>query len=462
MNRAASLLTAAFVSLTFTASAKNLDAYRIGDVAETDLTATVPLTVTDAAQTEIIRAQAAEKIPAVFHVQPAVAPEVEAAFQKSFADSRERFLNALEKKFHYRKFDGLKADEALLTFCDTFDAAKKYFPGDAPLYLAWARGEPGDDTAALLAAKLHETMAQRIRPNALAAELKATLRVKLLAPDGSAEEFPRAALVTLDRARTNLHAQLAPGIARYLTGFVRPNCTPDAALTAQARTAQLASLVAAKHFEPGEIIVHRGETITAQTKLALDELRARTPALASAPAAKPVATAAAPVAPTPVKNNSRALWLAGGVAVGALVLANLFLVLRRKKSPDDLALATTDDWRSRALDAERRADRATAMVRADLTTQIAKTLTHDLVKKIVEQRNDLLDTQQQAEAEMNALAARLENLDTPAQRQFYEQRIADLEKQLADKSAQNRALLEEQIKAARSQLAQSKNRMGWN
>ncbi|MFM2081328.1 MAG: hypothetical protein RL380_19, partial [Verrucomicrobiota bacterium] len=210
-----------------------------------------------------------------------------------------------------------------------------------------------------------------------------------------------------------------------------------------------------KHFEPGEIIVHRGETITAPTKLALDELRARTPA--------PALVVVPPIAPTaPVKNNSRALWLGGGVAVGALVLVNLFLVLRRKKSPGDLALATTDDWRSRALDAERRADRATAMVRTDLTAQLAKTLTHDLVKKIVEQRNDLLDTQQQAEAEMNALAARLENLDTPAQRQFYEQRIADLEKQLADKSAQNRALLEEQIKAARSQLAQSKNRMGWN
>ncbi|MFM2082409.1 MAG: hypothetical protein RL380_1100, partial [Verrucomicrobiota bacterium] len=63
MNRATSLLAAAFASLAFTASAKNLDAYRVGDRADTDIVTTVPLTVTDAAQTEIIRAQSAEKIP---------------------------------------------------------------------------------------------------------------------------------------------------------------------------------------------------------------------------------------------------------------------------------------------------------------------------------------------------------------------------------------------------------------
>ena len=465
MNRAGSFLAAATLAcFAATAPAKNLADYQPGDVAETDVIATVPLTITDSAQTELIRAQAAEKIPAIFQHDPTAAKQAEENFLKAFVASRERFLAAFEKKFHIRKLE-VQPDADMQDFCNEFPANKKYFPSVAELHLVWARGETGVDSVAPLVEKLRAAMQQTIRPNALAAEFKASPRIKLRAPDGSATELARAAIISLDRARTNLYPQFAPAdlaVARFLAGFVRPNCTPDAVLTEQTRATQTASLVAAKRFEKGDFILRHGETVTALTKAALVELADRTPA--PKPVVKPVVATApvAPVVPLPAPTNYRWLWTVGGVSVAALIFVNLFLVSRRRNSNSGLALATNDDWRSRALEAERRADRATAMVRADLTTQLAKTLTHDLVKKIVEQRNDLLNTQEQAEAEMTALAARLENLDTPAQRQFYEQRIADLEKQLADKSAQNRALIEEQIKAARSQLAQSKNRMGWN
>ena len=465
MNRAGSfLIAAALAAFAATAPAKNLADYQPGDLAETDIVATVPLTITDAAQTELIRAQAAEKLPVIFQHDPTAAQQAEENFLKAFVASRERFLAAFEKTFHVRKLAG-EPDADVQDFCNGFPANKKYFPSVAALHLAWARGETGVDYATPLVEKLRAAMQPAIRPNALAAELKTSPRVKLLAPDGAATELPRAAVISLDRARTNLYPQFAPAdaaIARFLAGFVRPNCTPDAALTTQARNAQTASLVAAKRFEKGDFILRHGETVTALTKAALVELADRTPA--PKPVVKPMVAAApvATVAPLPASINYRWLWTAGGISVGALILVNLFLISRRRNSNSDLALATNDDWRRRALAAERRAERATAMVRTDLTTQLAKTLTHDLVKKIVEQRDDLLDTQRQAEAEMNALTARLENLDTPAQRQFYEQRIADLEKQLADKSAQNRTLIEEQIKAARQQLAQSKSRMDWN
>ena len=94
--------------------------------------------------------------------------------------------------------------------------------------------------------------------------------------------------------------------------------------------------------------------------------------------------------------------------------------------------------------------------------QLARFLTQDFVKKLVSQRAELMDTQNQAANEMDLLAERLEKLEGAQPREFYERRIAELEKQLATKSEENRTLLQARIEIARKQMAAAKNRMDWN
>ena len=112
--------------------------------------------------------------------------------------------------------------------------------------------------------------------------------------------------------------------------------------------------------------------------------------------------------------------------------------------------------------AEQRADRATAIVRKGLVAQLAHALSHDLIRKLVSQRTELLDSHQQAAGEMEQLAARLEKLEGTRPKEYYEARIAELEKELASKSAENRALIQARIEIARKQMAEAQGRVDLN
>ena len=74
-----------------------------------------------------------------------------------------------------------------------------------------------------------------------------------------------------------------------------------------------------------------------------------------------------------------------------------------------------------------------------------------------EQRRALLAAQQQAAAELTELARRLEAVQTPMLERLraYEQRIAELEKELAEQSKENRELLKLKIDCCASRLKRS-------
>ena len=64
--------------------------------------------------------------------------------------------------------------------------------------------------------------------------------------------------------------------ARFVAGFLEPNCFFDEALTQQARARRTEPINVADRYEAGQTLVAKGEMITPPIKLALDELRART------------------------------------------------------------------------------------------------------------------------------------------------------------------------------------------
>jgi hypothetical protein len=85
-----------------------------------------------------------------------------------------------------------------------------------------------------------------------------------------------------------------------------------------------------------------------------------------------------------------------------------------------------------------------------------------LIRGMFQQRRELLNSQQKAEMEMRLLEQRLEQLQAPLQERIatYEQRIVELERELASKGQENRDLIQARISLARHQLAQERNRAG--
>jgi hypothetical protein len=77
-----------------------------------------------------------------------------------------------------------------------------------------------------------------------------------------------------------------------------------------------------------------------------------------------------------------------------------------------------------------------------------------VVQELAAQRRELLAGQQAAATELTGLARRLEAVQTPLLERLrtYEERISELEKDLADQSKENRELLKLKIDLLRQQI----------
>jgi hypothetical protein len=93
-------------------------------------------------------------------------------------------------------------------------------------------------------------------------------------------------------------------------------------------------------------------------------------------------------------------------------------------------------------------------VQSDLAPQLVDALKAAVVQELAAQRRELLAAQQTAGAELTELAHRLEAVQTPLLERLraYEERIGDLEKDLADQSKENRELLKLKIDLLREKI----------
>ncbi len=175
-------------------------------------------------------------------------------------------------------------------------------------------------------------------------------------------------------------------------------------------------------------------------------------------------------------GDSESGWLLTALNVAAVVCFALWWRWMDRK-PDasapssSLALAPVDAaledrWKARALAAEARADKASALLKARLLPQLARWMMNELVQRLLSQRAGLLSSQQQAEQEVAELEQRLEKLHVPLEDRLkaYERRIAELERDLAAKGEENRELLKARIDTARKKLAseRAKTPVAWN
>jgi hypothetical protein len=116
--------------------------------------------------------------------------------------------------------------------------------------------------------------------------------------------------------------------------------------------------------------------------------------------------------------------------------------------------AADDEWRRRALEAEARAEQAQAALKASLAPQLAESLKEAVVQGLAAQRSELLKAQHSAALEISELVQRLDELKAPMQDRLrsYEDRIHELEKNLAERNEENRELLKLKIEMTRRQL----------
>jgi hypothetical protein len=169
-------------------------------------------------------------------------------------------------------------------------------------------------------------------------------------------------------------------------------------------------------------------------------------------------------------------WLLTVLNVAAVVCFALWWrwMDRKPATPapsPSLALVPVDaaaqaEWKARALAAETRADKASALLKARLMPQLARWMMGELVQRLLSQRAGLLTSQQKAEQEVAELEQRLEKLHAPLEDRLkaYERRIAELERELAAKGEENRELLKARIETARKKLAseRAKTPVAWN
>ncbi len=215
-------------------------------------------------------------------------------------------------------------------------------------------------------------------------------------------------------------------------------------MTRLARSRRTDPIWAADRYDAGQVIAKRGQVIDQKIKAALDQLREKT-AFASL---QQIRVDQQKTQTVPYR------WIAAGAAAALLALFIVIWRLAPRPRLSPLLPATVSHSGTGNL----------ADVREGLLPHLARLMMDKLVQKLVSQREHLLDTQQRAVADMAELEERLEKVHAPLQDRLraYEQRIGDLEKELALKGEENRELIKAKIQMARKQLEAAKERLDLN
>ena len=117
--------------------------------------------------------------------------------------------------------------------------------------------------------------------------------------------------------------------------------------------------------------------------------------------------------------------------------------------------------RQRALAAEQRADRAQAVIRNGLLPHLRQWLKQKLVRKLVADRAQLLETQQAAAHKVRAVEERLSRIERQIQRQndTYQARIEALTRELLTAKEENRELIRARIAQVKAEMQAARARL---
>ena len=485
--------------------------YKIGDTAREDIITPIPLVVIDAEATQVLRQKEAEKVPVYLRSYSKAADEAGQTFDSTFKAARSRFLDAVEKTFGRRNLNA--ADTASAQFQElaaAFQNENKLFFVSTNLAALWAEGVADSPFETVLGAELRAAMGRRIlSPEALPSDIKPGGNLRLIPVTDTNElitaqiaeqrsvSVSEANLLSLQRARTDLQSSFPSAqqsLGRFVASFVKPNCSVDVELTRELRARRVEPLWVADHYDAGQTIAKRGQIIDQRTqaalaqlkeKMALGQLQQQKATIGQleqnlqqvqsngvfSELKKEVALQKMQQHLQQVqwqaeadKRKDQELFEKLGFAGSVLILAMGWAAKRRRQASFALVAynevmagssgAGNDGWQQRALAAEQRMAKMQSAARAGLIVHLARLMSDKLAQKLISQRVALIDMQMQAVTDLAELVKRLENVHAPLQERLlaYEQRIAELEKELAAKAEENRELIKAKIQFTRKQL----------
>jgi hypothetical protein len=482
---AITVLAAALVLPLHSAHAALPD-YKLGDVVREDVITPVRLLVVNPDATEALKQKVALQVPFVVRRTPQSADEAEQDLRQSIATARTKFMAALQGALHDRAPSVADLDTPAGT--SAIQAMGRESPKDLPidkLAPLWVLGVGDEPFVESLLRPLREVMAQPIVGSKTESPLPANQSVRLISVK-SASERPTALelegagvtvsagkVISLWRARRVVETYFPAGqeqMGRFAGSFVRVSAYSDAGLTAILRDHRLEGVTVNDTYEAAQVVVRKGQTIDRKALNALAVLREKSLIGTLQTKLEQEQSVAGQIA-------EQTLWIVGGLGVVCLALILIFWRLRARPAPTLLPVlenpalpgseqkalpgdAGEDEWRSRALLAEGKAERAHAAIRSGTLGWMREKIFQTLFR----QRAELLSVQQKAEAEMHELEQRLEQLHIPLQERIsaYEKRIAELEKELAAKGEENRELIGARISVAKQQLSLERERFTAN
>jgi membrane-associated HD superfamily phosphohydrolase len=474
-------------------SAKELGDYQLGDKAEEDIVATAKLNFVDVEGTQAERDKEAQRVPIILRYYPNAGDEVEAKFQQVFAKTHEQFLQSINKSFGHRTLSPEEIDSfKFQSLAMLFQKQNDLFPLTTNRAALWAAGDQDKAYEDSLATTLKQAMSPVIHPEPIPDKFRFGATVRLI-PLASATDtvteaeasktshnFSRTNFMSLAIVRRNfinLFPREERDVAKFLSNLIEPNCAIDEAMTQKLRDKRTADVWVVCNFEPGQIVAHRGQVIDRKLKTALDQLKDKAVVGKLQELQAKQQAAVGELQQIVADNNAKGaqaqqhvLWLVAALAAMVLVLAAAIWQLARRRQPETLlpvpANANGGEWQQRAIVAEQRTETLQNAARAGLIGHLQQWFSRMLTQKLISQRRMLLETHDNAAAEMAALEARLQKVQAPLQVRLaaYEHRIAELEKELAVRGEETRELLKAKIETMRKQLEaeRGKNRVSFN
>jgi hypothetical protein len=277
-------ICAALVCLT--GSAKDLAAYKIGDVAQQDVKATEAFDVVEAVATDSLKSSKAMDVPAIYRNDTEETNIIAKKFQKTFAAAHTNFCAAITAAYGQAGMDqNTLASPDFGYFITAYNVENKSFPVTSELAIEWAQGNPGTAFQDKWLGALLTSMDHHVRPDKLPAQFTVHRNIRLVPLKSMDEDLTLAGaerhgtvmivsnVPTLTHLRMLFREQFSQDeqpLARVLANFIQPDALPDVALTGEARDLAVRQIVVADHFDAGQMIVAQGKTITPQIKAALD------------------------------------------------------------------------------------------------------------------------------------------------------------------------------------------------
>jgi hypothetical protein len=430
--------------------------YQVGDTAREDIVTPIELVAIDPVATADLRLKEAQKIPPAYRFDSNVLERVLGNLNQALTTNRDEFLSLLEKSFQKTRLGD--REMARPAFGKAISSIRRWgrgFPLATNLAERWARRVPDDDIVGRYESALRTAMSRYIRADGSSAEEKIGGRTgclilpmqveltDLTGVESNGVAIAKTNVVALAKAKSELQQAFPEeerAVASFLAGLIRPNCVFDEPLTRQSRARRTEGLWSASRYALGSFVVCRGEVVTAKTKDALDRLRAE---LATVQPAEPAGVAGG-------RGWQTLAWVAG--ALGLVMAGGVLLWIGRRRQRPSLLPATLADGPAGA--AGILASRPLSdSDRSVLMNLMADWLGRSFVRRLFRQRQDLLETQMVVAEHAVQLEQRLAVVQEQTENRFrdYEERIAQLEKELAAAEEDKRDLIQAKLVLARQE-----------